>query len=109
MRGTKPSVLLAALGVVGLAVWAAAYVDQTGSQMATAAERFLGALDKDQAAKATYPFDAPERLDSARCSAGHGRRGHTETRRLGDQAGGVQAGPGQGYEASRPTRGQARR
>jgi hypothetical protein len=63
MRGTKLSVLLAALAVVGMALWAGAYVSQTGSQMATAAARFLAALDKDQAAKATYPFDAPERLD----------------------------------------------
>ncbi len=63
MRGTKPSVLLAALAVVGLTLWARAYVDQTGSQMATAAARFLTALDRDQVAKATYTFDAPERLD----------------------------------------------
>jgi hypothetical protein len=59
----KPSVVLAALGVVGLAYWAGAYVDQSGSLMATAASRFLTALDKEQAAKATYAFDAPERLD----------------------------------------------
>jgi hypothetical protein len=59
----KPTVLLAALGVVSLALWASAYVDRTGSQMATAAERFLEALDKDQAARATYPFDSPERLN----------------------------------------------
>src|SRR5262249_41991895 len=63
MRGMKPSLMLAALAVVGLALWAGAYVDQTGSQMATAANRFLAALDKNQVAKATYPFDAPERLD----------------------------------------------
>jgi hypothetical protein len=63
MRGMKSSVLLATLGVVGLALWANAFVDQTGSRMATSASRLLSALDKDQAAKATYPFDAPERLD----------------------------------------------
>jgi hypothetical protein len=63
MRGMKPSLLLAALGVVGLAFWAGAYVDQAGSQMASAATRLLATLDKDQAAKAAYSFDAPERLD----------------------------------------------
>lgn len=63
MRGMKPSLMLAALGVVGLALWAGAYVDQSGSQMATAASRFLKALDKDQATRATFAFDGPERLD----------------------------------------------
>jgi hypothetical protein len=63
MRGMKPSVLLAALGVVSLALWAGAYIDSTGSQMAAAATRFLAALEQDQAAKATYAFDASERLD----------------------------------------------
>jgi hypothetical protein len=59
----KPSVVLAALGVVSLALWAGAYIDSTGSQMAAAATRFLAALEQDQVAKATYAFDAPERLD----------------------------------------------
>jgi hypothetical protein len=59
----KPSVILASLGVVGLALWAGAFVDQTGTRMAAAASRFVAALDKDQLAKATYPFDAPERFD----------------------------------------------
>jgi hypothetical protein len=59
----KPSVVLAALGVVSLALWAGAYIDSTGSQMAAAATRFLAALEQDQAAKATYAFDASERLD----------------------------------------------
>jgi hypothetical protein len=59
----KPSLVLAAGAVVSVALWAGAFVDQTGSQMATAAGRFMAALDKEQAAKATYPFDAPERLD----------------------------------------------
>jgi Protein of unknown function (DUF3500) len=63
MRGMKPSLVLAAVGVVSLALWAGAFVDQTGTQMATAAGRFVTALNKEQAAKATYPFDAPERLD----------------------------------------------
>jgi hypothetical protein len=63
MRGMKPSVILAALGVVSLALWAGAYVDQSGTQMAMAAVRLVESLDADQAAKATYAFDAPERLD----------------------------------------------
>ena len=63
MRGIKLSLVLASMAVVALAVWAGAYVEQTGSQMAVAADRFLASLSKDQAAKATYAFDAPERLD----------------------------------------------
>ena len=63
MRGMKLSLILAAMGVVSLALWAGAFVDQTATQMATAAGRLLASLDKEQAAKATYPFDAPERLD----------------------------------------------
>jgi hypothetical protein len=63
MRRIKLSLVMAAIGVVGLALWAGAYVEQTGSRMAVAAGRFLAALSPEQAAKATYPFDAPERLD----------------------------------------------
>jgi hypothetical protein len=63
MRGFKLSLMLASVAVVALAVWAGAYVQETGSHMAVAAERFLVSLSKDQVAKATYSFDAPERLD----------------------------------------------
>ncbi len=63
MRGMKPSLAMAAVGVVGLAVWASAYVDQTGSRMATAAGRFLASLDDGQAKQATFPFDSDERLN----------------------------------------------
>jgi hypothetical protein len=63
MRRIKPSLALAAFGIVGLAVWASGFYDATGSQMATAASRLLSALDKEQIAKATYEFDAPERLN----------------------------------------------
>jgi hypothetical protein len=63
MRGMKLSVFLAALGVVGLALWAGAFVDQTGTHMSRAASRFLAALDKEQAAKATYSFDSDERVN----------------------------------------------
>ena len=63
MRGMKLSLVLTSVVVVALAVWAGAYVQETGSHMAVAAERFLTSLSKDQLAKATYPFDAPERLD----------------------------------------------
>jgi hypothetical protein len=63
MRGIKLSLVLASVATVGLALWAGAYVEQTGSRMAVAAERFLASLSRDQAAKATYPFEAPERLD----------------------------------------------
>lgn len=63
MRGMKPSLTLAALGVVGLALWAGAFVDQTGSRMATAADRFLDALDATQKEKASFDFDSPERIN----------------------------------------------
>src|SRR5438477_8090107 len=63
MHRIRLSLALAAMAVVGLALWAGAYVEQTGSRMAVAADRFLAALSKDQAAKAVYPFDAPERRD----------------------------------------------
>jgi hypothetical protein len=63
MRGIKASLVLASMAVVGLALWAGAYVDQTGSRMAVAADRFVASLSGDQAAKARYEFDAKERLD----------------------------------------------
>src|SRR5262245_6968673 len=63
MRGIKLSLALASVAVVGLALWAGAYFEQTGSRMAVAADRFLASLSKEQVSKATYPFDAPERLD----------------------------------------------
>lgn len=63
MRGIKPSLALAAFGVVGLAVWASGFYDASGSQMATAATRVLKSLDRDQIARATFEFDSPERLN----------------------------------------------
>ncbi len=63
MHGVKASLVLASMAVVAMALWAGAYVEQTGSHMAVAADRFVSSLSKDQAAKATYPFEAPERLD----------------------------------------------
>lgn len=63
MRGLKPSLALAALAVVGVAVWAGARVENSANRMATAAERFLSALDTSQAAEATFPFDSPERIN----------------------------------------------
>lgn len=63
MRGIRLSFVLASMVVVGLALWAGAYVDQTGSRMATAADRLLATLSSEQSAKARYAYDAPERLD----------------------------------------------
>jgi Protein of unknown function (DUF3500) len=63
MRGIRLSLVLAATAVVSLAVWAGAYVDQTGSRMAVAADRLLASLSSEQATKARYAFDGPERLD----------------------------------------------
>ncbi len=63
MRGIKLSLLLASAAVVGLALWAGAYVEQTGSRMATAANRFLASLSSQQADKATFVYDSPERVN----------------------------------------------
>jgi hypothetical protein len=63
MRGIKLSLVLASVAVVALALWASAYVEQTGSRMAVAAGRFLAALSKEQASKASFPFESAERLD----------------------------------------------
>ena len=63
MKRIKPSLVLAAAAVVGVALWAGAYVEQTGSKMAVAADRFLESLTKDQAEKAVFDFDSPERIN----------------------------------------------
>ncbi|MFO0911241.1 MAG: DUF3500 domain-containing protein, partial [Isosphaeraceae bacterium] len=63
MRGLKPSVALATLTLLGLTLWVSANYDTTGSQMATAARRVLTALDQEQLAKATFPFESPERIN----------------------------------------------
>jgi hypothetical protein len=63
MRGIKPSLLLASAAIVGLALWAGAQIEPSGSRMAQAADRFLTSLSDAQSAKATYPFDSPERLN----------------------------------------------
>jgi hypothetical protein len=63
MKGLKPSLLLASVAVVGLALWARGQVEPSGSRMALAADRFLKSLSKEQAAKAVYPYDSPQRLD----------------------------------------------
>jgi Protein of unknown function (DUF3500) len=63
MRGIKASLVLASMVVVGLALWAGAYVDQTGSRMAVAADRFLKSLDAELAKKVRYDFDSEERLN----------------------------------------------
>lgn len=63
MRGIKASLVLASMAVVGLTLWAGAYFDQTGSQMAVAADRFLKSLDAELAKKVRYDFDSEERLN----------------------------------------------
>jgi hypothetical protein len=63
MQRLKPSLVLAAMAVVGAALWAGAYVEQTGNKMAVTAIRFLDALPKSQAEKAMFPFDSGERLN----------------------------------------------
>src|SRR5262245_37408052 len=63
MRGFKPSLVLASVAVVGLSLWASAKIEQTGSRMAVAADRFLASLSKEQASQTTFPYDSPERLN----------------------------------------------
>ena len=63
MHRLKPSLALAALGIVGLALWAGAYVDRSGNEMVTAADRFLDALDDARKAQAAFPYEGPERLN----------------------------------------------
>jgi hypothetical protein len=63
MQRIKPSLVLASGAVVGMALLASAYVEQTGSRMAVAADRFLDSLSKSQAEKAVFAFDSAERLN----------------------------------------------
>jgi hypothetical protein len=63
MRNLKPSLILAAAGVIGVALWARAFVDAPGNFMAESASRLLIALDDSQKAQATFGFDDPERLN----------------------------------------------
>lgn len=63
MHRIRLSLVSASVAVVALALWAGARAERTGGHMAVAAERFLGALSHEQAEKATYSFDSPERFD----------------------------------------------
>ena len=63
MRGIRPSLILASSLIVGLAVWASAHMERTGARMSVAADRLLATLSSAQKAKASYPFDSPERLN----------------------------------------------
>jgi len=63
MQRIKPSVVLASAAVVGIALYASAYGEQTGSRVAVSADRFLDSLSKNQAEKAVFAFDSPERLN----------------------------------------------
>jgi hypothetical protein len=63
MRGIKPSLALATVGVIGLALVASGFVDRSGNQMASAANRFLATLDDEAKSRAVFAFDSPERLN----------------------------------------------
>jgi hypothetical protein len=63
MRGIKPSLALATLGVICLALVASGFVDRSGNQMASAATRFLSSLDDEAKSRAVFAFDSPERLN----------------------------------------------
>ncbi len=59
----KPSLMLAAASVIGVALWARGQVNPAGSQMVESATRFLASLDEPQAKVASFAFDDPERLN----------------------------------------------
>ena len=63
MGRIKPTLVLGSMLIVGLTFWVAAQMDPTGTSMATAASRFLTALDANQKTQATFPYDSPERLN----------------------------------------------
>lgn len=63
MRRIKPSLALASLAVVALAVFASARQDRSGSLMTRAADRWLASLSAEQKAIASFAFDDPERLN----------------------------------------------
>ena len=63
MRAVKSSVAIAALGIIGLAVWAGTNSEQTGEEMTKAAERLMNTLNDGQKAKASFAYDDPERLN----------------------------------------------
>ena len=62
-RGLKPSLALGSIGIISLSLWAGASVDRPGAAMATAADRFLDALDDEKRDVATFEFDDAERLN----------------------------------------------
>jgi hypothetical protein len=63
MRGVKASLVVASVAIVGLALWAGAQVEPSGSRMAVTADRFLKSLSEAQAAKTVFDYDSRERLD----------------------------------------------
>lgn len=63
MRGIKPSLVLASVAVIGLALLASARQDRSGGLMARAAERWLASLSTEQKAAASFVFDDKERLN----------------------------------------------
>lgn len=63
MRGFKPSLTIASLGIIAMAVWAGARSDQSGGEMTKAADRILRALNDEQKTKACFAYDDPERLN----------------------------------------------
>jgi hypothetical protein len=63
MKGIKPSLALATVGVIGLALAASGFVDRSATHMAAAATRFVAALDDSEKSAALFPFESPERLN----------------------------------------------
>lgn len=59
----KPSLTIATVGVLGLAIGLGAWQERPGGEMATAADRFLKSLDDGQKKTATFAFDDAERLN----------------------------------------------
>jgi len=60
---TRTSSILTLVCLAALTPGAPARADETGAAMAEAAQRFLGALDEAQRARASFAFDSPERVN----------------------------------------------
>jgi hypothetical protein len=60
---TRPLLILTLVCLASLTSGAPARADETGAAMAEAAHRFLGALDDEQRARASFAFDSPERFN----------------------------------------------
>jgi hypothetical protein len=62
MKSVRVLLAPAALGLLVVVATVAQVVSPAGTAMTDAGAKFIGSLDAEQKAKASYPFDSPERL-----------------------------------------------